>query len=330
MRLCQRNTLFLTGISVATFLAARSAHAGITNCTNTTSPCIGGDVTNGGGLGVEGETNNGDAVYGIDNGNAGVGVYGTGATGVVGQANGGTGVNGKDNGSGTGVSAYSVTGNAIYATNDSTATTDVIKAVSASSSHVAVYANNTSTGYGVYGQTTGTGQAVHGENSNSGGWAGYFNGNLKVTGVPHCTGCTTFTSDSDIRLKTNVKPLEGALDQVLKLQGVSFEWKQPEEHGNRTGTQRGFIAQDVEKVFPEWVATGTNGFKTVNLTGLEPILVESIRALKKENEKLEERIKALESNRPVVRAGFDGNMLGFGGAAIGACALVLARRRRSE
>jgi hypothetical protein len=67
------------------------------------------------------------------------------------------------------------------------------------------------------------------------------------------------------------------MTQLLKLRGVTFEWIDPAEHGNHQGMQRGFIAQDVEKVLPEWVGVDTKGFKTLNMTGIEPMLVESIR-----------------------------------------------------
>src|SRR5687768_5367909 len=66
---------------------------------------------------------------------------------------------------------------------------------------------------------------------------------------------TTFTLFSDVRLKRNVSTLEGSLDKLLKLRGVTFEWKDPAKHVGRFGVQTGFIAQEVEKVFPDWVDT---------------------------------------------------------------------------
>ena len=72
-------------------------------------------------------------------------------------------------------------------------------------------------------------------------YAGYFAGNVYATGS---------YSSSDARLKKNIAPLADALPTLLKLKGVTFEWNRPEDYGNQTGTQRGFIAQEVEKVFP--------------------------------------------------------------------------------
>lgn len=186
-------------------------------------------------------------------------------------------------------------------------------------------------GYGVYGEANGNGQAVHGENTDTSGYAGLFNGRLKVVGQPLCTTQATFTVSSDARLKKNVRPLEGALDQLLKLRGVTFEWRNPADHGNLTGIQRGFIAQDVEKVLPEWVETGSDGFKALTTRGIEAMLVESVRALKVENDELRGRVAALErGNAPKLSS-----VLPFGvgsGLVVALVPLgaVVARRRRAK
>jgi len=81
----------------------------------------------------------------------------------------------------------------------------------------------------------------------------------------------------------------------LSLKGVNYEWKNPKDHANMTGKQIGFIAQDVEKVFPQWVEKDGEGYKTLTLRGFEALAVESIRELKKENDSLKEANKQLES-----------------------------------
>jgi hypothetical protein len=63
----------------------------------------------------------------------------------------------------------------------------------------------------------------------------------------------SWSNSSDRRLKKNIEPMSGALEKIGKLQGVNFEWINPEEHGQSTGAQGGFIAQDVQKVFPNWI-----------------------------------------------------------------------------
>ena len=63
----------------------------------------------------------------------------------------------------------------------------------------------------------------------------------------------SWANSSDARLKKNIQPLEGALDNLTRLRGVTFEWVHPEDHANQRGPQGGFIAQEVAKVFPNWV-----------------------------------------------------------------------------
>lgn len=114
-------------------------------------------------------------------------------------------------------------------------------------------------------------------------------------------GGGSWTTASDARLKKNVMPVSGALDRMLQLHGVTFEWNEPEKQGNLTGTQMGMIAQEVEKIFPQWVGEDNNGYKNLTIRGFEALTVEAIRELKRENKALQEkndlleaRIKALE------------------------------------
>ncbi len=115
-------------------------------------------------------------------------------------------------------------------------------------------------------------------------------------------GTNTWTIASDERLKKNIKTLEGALDKMLRLHGVTFEWKEPEKQGNLTGEQMGLIAQEVEKVFPQWVKTDAQGYKDLTVGGFEALTAEAIRELQLENDELkaknielEARIKAIET-----------------------------------
>ena len=57
-----------------------------------------------------------------------------------------------------------------------------------------------------------------------------------------------FIQLSDERYKENIKPLSGILDKVNKLKTVSFDWK----HINES-VEAGFIAQNVQELFPEYV-----------------------------------------------------------------------------
>jgi hypothetical protein len=122
------------------------------------------------------------------------------------------------------------------------------------------------------------------------------NGNASKT-----AGGTAWAVPSDERLKKGIRSLDRALDRLLRLRGVSFEWKKSEEQGYPTGTQMGLLAQEVEEVFPEWVDTDQNGYKTLSIAGFEALTVEAFKELVAENQtskakntELESRIRDLE------------------------------------
>lgn len=99
-----------------------------------------------------------------------------------------------------------------------------------------------------------------------------------------------FIPGSDIRLKENIQPVENALDKIMKLNGVTFAWKESGEKG------MGVIAQDVEKVFPDIVETGkVSGMKGVNYDSLIAPLIESVKQLKAENDTLKQKNESLEA-----------------------------------
>jgi hypothetical protein len=104
---------------------------------------------------------------------------------------------------------------------------------------------------------------------------------------------TAYGSPSDIRLKENIKPLENALDRVLKLQGVTFDWREDSETRQYVNLKEdiGFIAQQVQEVVPELVRQNDNGYLSLRDRGMTALLVESIKELKKENNELRDILK---------------------------------------
>ena len=91
---------------------------------------------------------------------------------------------------------------------------------------------------------------------------------------------------SDQRLKTNIKPLERALDKVLTLNGVTYEWRVKEFPNKNFDSNRhvGVLAQELEAVLPEAVETGEDGYKSVNYSNITPLLIEAIKELKAEKD----------------------------------------------
>jgi hypothetical protein len=105
-----------------------------------------------------------------------------------------------------------------------------------------------------------------------------------------CSGdVVAFGSPSDKRLKENIKPIDSALDKVMKLNGVTFDWK--EKGITNIKEDIGFIAQDVQKVIPELVRENEDGMLSMRHQGVTPLLLEAIKELKAEIEELKKQIK---------------------------------------
>lgn len=101
---------------------------------------------------------------------------------------------------------------------------------------------------------------------------------LQVNGV---ITATKIQGPSDSRFKKNIKPIENALQKVMKLGGYTYDWKDASEFPTQSlgkGHDMGVIAQEVEKQFPEAVSTNVDGFKAVSYTELVPALIEAIKA----------------------------------------------------
>lgn len=85
---------------------------------------------------------------------------------------------------------------------------------------------------------------------------------------------------SDERLKTDIHRLENPTENILKLRGVAFNWKQNNQ------PDVGLVAQDVQKVYPQLVRSEA-GHLQVDYQKLVAPLIESVR-------ELNERIRILE------------------------------------
>jgi hypothetical protein len=101
---------------------------------------------------------------------------------------------------------------------------------------------------------------------------------------------------SDLRLKKDIEPIEGALEGVKQLKGVTFRWKDTKKDAE-FGRVRGLIAQDVEKVIPEWIKTDPDGYKRLEPIGIDALLIEAIKDQQKQIEELKAEIAKLK-NQP--------------------------------
>ena len=100
---------------------------------------------------------------------------------------------------------------------------------------------------------------------------------------------------SDVELMREIRPLNDALSRIQQLRGIVFEWKSPESHGALAGPQIGFVAQEVESVFPQWVGVDDNGFRTLSIRGFEALTVESIREIKEKSDQLSTQLSELQA-----------------------------------
>ena len=115
-------------------------------------------------------------------------------------------------------------------------------------------------------------------------------GSLSVAGLP-ITGLT-----SDLRLKTGISPLSNMLSKILQLKPVSFQFKDQNKYGS--GTKLGLVAQDVEKILPELVATSpTDGYQRVDYSGAIAPLIKAIQEQQVQIDELKQEIAELKAGR---------------------------------
>ena len=102
----------------------------------------------------------------------------------------------------------------------------------------------------------------------------------------HASG---FFKESDIRLKSNIVPLNHTLDQICNIPTVEFDMH--DKH------QIGTVAQDLENNFAEIVNTDSDGMKSVDYCMLGVVAIEGIKLLKQEVEDLKKQIQELKNGK---------------------------------
>ena len=109
--------------------------------------------------------------------------------------------------------------------------------------------------------------------------------------------CITLTQTSDGRFKKDVQPLSSSLLQLSKLRGVSYlqDFSEHPRYGkdkkmivdgyeiafepltDDSSRHTGFIAQELQEVFPDLVKTDEDSCLSVNYIGLIPVIVEALK-----------------------------------------------------
>jgi len=106
------------------------------------------------------------------------------------------------------------------------------------------------------------------------------NGNLSASG-----DITAFAT-SDQRLKTNIEIIVDALDKVNRISGITFNWNENAEGKDLTRREAGVLAQQIQAILPEVVTERENGTLAVRYELLVPLLIEAIKELSTEVNKL--------------------------------------------
>jgi len=110
-----------------------------------------------------------------------------------------------------------------------------------------------------------------------------------------------WATPSDGKLKKNIKLVENALEMVLQLRGINFEWKDPDYFEKDPGTHMGLIAQEVEKVIPQWVSEDENGIKSISIEGFEALIIESIKSQQLTIDTLKDEISELKAKVSILK-----------------------------
>ena len=111
-------------------------------------------------------------------------------------------------------------------------------------------------------------------------------------------------STSDRRYKENIVPLNSAMEQISKVEGVKYNYKADDA----SLVHFGVIAQDIEKIFPNLVKTNNKGYKSVNYIELVPMLLEAIKEQQSSIEKLQKQLmnsdrKTMQTEKALAQQG---------------------------
>ena len=100
----------------------------------------------------------------------------------------------------------------------------------------------------------------------------------------------SINNPSDINLKNNIEQIKSDANILKNLNPVSFTFKDDDQNKKHYG----FIAQELENLYPELVSNNELGFKTVNYIEIIPILLSQMKNMQHEIDKLKEEIKKIK------------------------------------
>jgi len=125
-----------------------------------------------------------------------------------------------------------------------------------------------------------------------------YGGSNGATGVYLPWGGTSWTPNSDQRVKKNITEITNCLDNISNIRPVYYNYTYDEENQSR---RIGFIAQDWKEHYPEVISTSIRDDFDFDVLGLAytetiPVLCGAIKELLTKVESLEARIESLENS----------------------------------
>ena len=125
-------------------------------------------------------------------------------------------------------------------------------------------------------------------------------------GVYHAGNTTTWSTTSDVRIKKNISDNNEGLALINKITVRNFEYKTADEIESdgevtvsaaidKTGTQIGVIAQELQSVRESWVEQSSTGVLKVETNDIIWHLVNSVKELSAQNDALAAEVASLKS-----------------------------------
>lgn len=100
-----------------------------------------------------------------------------------------------------------------------------------------------------------------------------------------------FFNTSDIRLKENIFPIQDHLaDGIMDLSPCEYTYKNDE----RKKIHYGFIAQEMQSIFPELVQKREDDTMVINVLEMVPIMVSKMKKMQEEIDTLKEKMSSLD------------------------------------
>ena len=129
--------------------------------------------------------------------------------------------------------------------------------------------------------------------TNNQGHITFLNPNGEVGSITTNGSGTTYNTSSDIRLKTNIEPINNSTQKIMAMNPVKHKWKADQD----ADAVHGFIAQEMMEIMPEAVSGDPEGEEMMSMDygRITPVLVAALQEANKKITDLENRIQEMES-----------------------------------